>query len=70
MLRRPPTAIALRASDITELESFINDRNAAASATASGSSKDVNNDKDMILEREEKERKRKEAKSVGERIGV
>lgn len=66
-IRRPPTAITLKPSDVTEMAKFIAEKNAKAAgvqdATKGGKT-------DMMVDRETKERKEKESRSRSDRIGM
>lgn len=61
MLRRPPTAVQLRPSDVTDMAALMKERNAAKGAKPDTS-------KDALLDKEQKERQDKAAKTRSERI--
>lgn len=65
MLRRPPTAISLRPSDVAEMADLIASKKAAAAEKGKG--KEVG---DALLEKEGRERREKEGKGQGGRVGV
>ncbi|KAL8293628.1 hypothetical protein RQP46_000329 [Phenoliferia psychrophenolica] len=69
MLRRPPTVISLKPSDVIEMKDAVEARQAAAEGkgkemgTLAGSG-------DAVLEKEQAERSEKEKRSRAERIGA
>lgn len=65
MLRRPPTAISLRPSDVTEMTELIASKKAAAEEKGKG--KEV---ADGLLDTEARERREKEGKGQAGRVGV
>lgn len=75
-IRRPPTAITLKPSDVTEMAEHIAKRNAAAAAAAqpsglgSGGAGRAGPGKDAQVERERKQREEREARGRNERIGA
>jgi len=62
MLRRPPTVVQLRPSDVADMAALMKERNEAKGATTKV--------KDPLLDKEQKERKDKSAKTRSERIGA
>lgn len=79
-IRRPPTAVTLQASDVTEMSAHIAQRNAAAIAAreassgagtaASSSKQDDRGDKDTLVDSERRDRESKEKKAQRERVGA
>jgi hypothetical protein len=70
-IRRPPTAITLKPSDVAEMAELIALKNAkAAGADEGGDGKAQANGRDSVVDKERKERQEKEARSRGERVGV
>lgn len=66
MLRRPPTVISLRPSDVTDMAELVATRNAAAE----DQKEVVTETGDAVLDKEQAERIEREKRPKGERIGV
>ena len=78
MLRRPPTAILLRSSDVADIQSAIEARNANSTQNAAGNAGGPTEPngaaeakaKDTLMEQEVVERGNRERRTQAERIGV
>lgn len=78
MLRRPPTAILLRSSDVADIQSAIEARNSNSTTNAGGNAggptepngASAAKEKDTLMEQEAVERGNRERRTQAERIGV
>lgn len=75
-IRRPPTAITLKPSDVSDMTELIAQRNAAAAAAATSDAQGAGaagareKGRDATVERERKMREEREARSRGDRVGA
>jgi hypothetical protein len=73
MLRRPPTAISLRPSDVTDLAASLvaPSTNATEGGKGAGQAEVVGQaGRDELVERERREREEREARGVAGRLGI
>ncbi|GAA5894602.1 hypothetical protein JCM5296_002900 [Sporobolomyces johnsonii] len=64
-LRRPPTAISLKPADVTELQTFLTERDAKPADVSKGKEQPG---RDGLVEREKREREDREGKGMRGRV--
>lgn len=72
MLRRAPTAITLRSSDVTELQATLDARQGVAASSPSTAARPTQptTERDPVLAREDAARRAQAARTQGQRIGA